>query len=75
MSAKVVKNLIAEMMGFDNTSEVKKSMTFVEDLGMDDQEIEELLEAIEAEVDMDLVGYSNNFETVGDLIDYIDDNE
>lgn len=75
MSNKVVRNLIAEMTGYSSSHDVKRSMTFLYDLGMDDQEVLELLEALEAEVDMDLVPYAGQFESVGDLMDYIEDNE
>lgn len=73
MSKKLIQGLIAEMMGFDDPRAVKTSLSFTEDLGMDEDEVMELLEALEAETDLDIIPYADRFETVRDLVDFIED--
>ncbi len=73
MVLRLVQGVLAEILGYDNEKDIKKTMSFYDDLNMDDEEFFALLEELENETDVELVSYSNRFQTVKDLVDFIED--
>lgn len=72
MVKKAIINIILEITGVEDASQIKLGMSLRDDLNMDEGEIETLLEAVESEFDVDLLSDGTDFETVGELITYID---
>ena len=73
MVLKMVQSMVADIVGYASEKDVKKTFSFYDDLNMEEEDFFELLEALEAETDVELVPYSNRFETVKDLADFIED--
>lgn len=67
MKSKIQK-IIADVVGFEEYSMVKMNMSLYDDLSMDEEEVATVLEALEADLDMELVGVIDEFDTVGELI-------
>lgn len=71
MVKNIVQEIIANIIGVEDLDAIKVGMSLSEHLNMDDSEIGTLLEAAEAEWDLDLIDYAPELETVGDVIAYI----
>ncbi|MCF8019285.1 MAG: acyl carrier protein [Vallitaleaceae bacterium] len=72
MITDVVKGIIAEVIGHGDPNEINTSMDFEDDLQMDEDDLVEVLEALEAEYDIDLVNLDySQFKKVKHLISYL----
>ncbi len=70
-----LKILISEGLGVDKEL-VKEEATFVDDLSADSLDIVELIMSIEEEFDMEVPDSdAEKIVTVGDIIDYIENNK
>ncbi len=70
-----LKVLISEGLGVDKEL-VKEEATFVDDLSADSLDIVELIMSIEEEFDMEVPDSdAEKIVTVGDIIDYIENNK
>lgn len=67
----IVQEIIASITGLEDPDVIKTKMSLRDHLNMDEGEIDTLLEAAEAEWDLDLLSYVPELETVGDVIAYI----
>lgn len=66
-----VQEIIANITGIDDPTVIKTKMSLRDHLNMDEGEIDTLLEAAEAEWDLDLISFAPELETVGEVITYI----
>ena len=73
MVLRLIQGIIADMCGYEREKDVKLNFSFTDDLNMDEEDFLSLLEALETETDVDLVSYANRFETVKDLLEFIED--
>ncbi|PKM68906.1 MAG: acyl carrier protein [Firmicutes bacterium HGW-Firmicutes-2] len=72
MITDVVKGIIAEVIGHGDPNEISTSMDFEDDLQMDEDDLVEVLEALEVEFDIDLVNIDySQFKKVKHLITYL----
>lgn len=70
-----VKKVIVEQLGVVDTS-VTPEASFIDDLGADSLDIVELIMALEEEFDMEIPDAdAEKIVTVGDVTDYIKDNQ
>lgn len=72
MEFEVLKGLIADQFAIDEET-IKRGTSFFEDLMADELDIVELLMAIEEEFDLESLENEDvsQFETVGDMLDFI----
>ena len=69
-----VKSIIVEQLGVTDTS-VTMEASFIDDLGADSLDIVELVMAIEEEFDIEIPDTdAEKVVTVGDVVDYIEEN-
>lgn len=66
-----VQKTIAEKIGVEKPKEISLEISFVEDKRMNEDEFFSMLEDLEEEMQIDLVDYAWKFETVKQLVDYI----
>ncbi|GMQ62132.1 hypothetical protein [Vallitalea maricola] len=66
-----VQKTIAEIIGVEKPKEIGLEFSFVEDKRMNEDEFFSMLEDLEEEMQIDLVDYAWKFETVKQLVDYI----
>lgn len=70
-----VQEKIAEQLGID-TDDINMESSFIEDLGADSLDIVELLMALEEEFDIEIPDEeAEKLVTVGDVVDYIKNNQ
>ncbi|NLM44001.1 acyl carrier protein [Lutispora thermophila] len=70
-----VQEKIAEQLGID-TDDITMESSFIEDLGADSLDIVELLMALEEEFDIEIPDEeAEKLVTVGDVVDYIKNNQ
>ena len=70
-----IKKVIVEQLGVVDTS-VTSEASFIDDLGADSLDIVELIMALEEEFDMEIPDAdAEKIVTVGDVTDYIKDNQ
>ena len=70
-----IKKVIVEQLGVVDTS-VTSEASFIDDLGADSLDIVELIMALEEEFDMEIPDSdAEKIVTVGDVTDYIKDNQ
>lgn len=67
----VVLDILANITGIEDPDVIKTQMSLRDHLNMDEGEIDSLLEAAEAEFDVDLFSLVPDLETVEDVIVYI----
>jgi acyl carrier protein len=72
MITDVVKGIIAEVVGHGDPDEINTSMSFEDDLQMDEDDLVAVLEALEAEYDIDLLNLNySQFKKVKHVINYL----
>lgn len=71
MNLSKFKRIVAEYSGFDSTSEVSMSMTFEDDLMLDNDIYYEMLEIMEEEFDVDIMAHDGEFESLSELASII----
>ena len=70
-----VKKIVVEHLGVD-AEKVTEEASFIDDLGADSLDIVELVMAFEEEFEVEIPDEeAENIKTVGDAIDYIDQNK
>lgn len=70
-----VTEIIAEQLGI-NADDITPESSFVDDLGADSLDIVELLMAFSDEFDIEISDEdAENIETVGDVLEYLKENE
>ncbi len=71
-----VKEVISEQLGIEDTSTITMETTFLDDLGADSLDVVELIMALEEEFDMEIPeAEAEKITTVGDVVEYIKNNE
>lgn len=67
-----IQNAIAEIIGIEKPKDIGTDFSFIEDKRLGENEFFALLEELEEEMDVDLVDCAWKFETVKQLVDYIE---
>ncbi len=71
-----VKEVISEQLGIDDMDAITTETTFIDDLGADSLDIVELIMALEEEFDMEIPEEeAEKITTVGDVVNYIENNQ
>lgn len=71
MILKKVQEILANMLGYDDPSEIQPSFSFEDDLRMDGGDLYEMYDLIDGELGTDLNNCEENFLTVKQLVAYI----
>lgn len=66
-----VQQTIADLIGVEKAKEISLEFSFAEDRRMNEESFYLLLEQIEDEMDIELIDCAWRFETVKQLVDYI----
>lgn len=75
MEFEKVRDIIVEQLGID-ASAVKPETAFIDDLGADSLDVVELIMAMEEAFDMEIPDMeAEKIVTVGDVVDYIKNNQ
>ncbi|OGC68706.1 hypothetical protein A2415_02010 [candidate division WWE3 bacterium RIFOXYC1_FULL_39_7] len=71
-SSRKIFKIIAERTGHEH-EELNESSYFEDDLNIGEMELMEILTEIEEKLQVDVISEKDNIETVGDLIDLVDE--
>ena len=69
---KKIKKLIADKTG-QEPSEIENEMYFQDDLNIGEMELIDILEELEESLQVDLIEHKNEIETVGELIELVEE--
>lgn len=71
-----VKEIIEEQLNIDNTNLITMDTELIDDLGADSLDAVEIIMNIEDEFDISVdEDHIDNIKTVGDIVNYIEDNK